>query len=509
MTSHFLYRKIVVGIIAALLSYSSLSAQAKKSRIEIKQADKVFYKKGLEPKNRLIGNVIFFHDGATMYCDSAWSYADKNFLKAFSNVHISQDDTLHLYGDYLEYNGDTRIAEVIGKVRLRDPSMLLTADKLIFDRTNNTALYRTGGVIINGENTLTSLIGIYYAASKTFLFNKNVVLENPRYDMFSDTLQYFTSTKIAKFEGPTKIISDSSTIYCENGVYNTQIDIAQFKENAVLWNKTKRLSGDSMYYEKQMGFGQVFGRISILDTADKSLIRGDFGEYVEYPESAKVKGEPLYSFFQEDDTLHIHGDAIYFNTDTSGNQILKIYNEVRIYRSDMQGVCDSLTYSSIDSTFRLFNSPALWAEKNQLTGDTVLLEMRNNTLDTIKMIGNAFILSNDTLDQFNQIRGKVMKGKFFKNELKNMHSYGNGQTAYYAREENGTAMGLSRTDCSNILIRFRNNEVTKIAFLIKPDSKLYPPDKIPDEEKTLKGFQERHHQRPTDRKSLFEKTPPL
>ncbi len=509
MNQSLLCRNIVFGIIAFFLSAYTLEAQQTKSKIEIKQADKAFYKKGLERKNRLKGNVVFFHEGATMYCDSAWLYADKNFLKAFSKVHIIQDDTLHLYGDYLEYNGDTRIAEVMGKVSLRDPSMLLTTDKMIFNRNNNTALYTTGGNIVNGENTLTSLIGIYYADSKMFLFNKDVVLENPRYDMFSDTLRYYTSTKIARFEGPSTVVSDSSTIYCENGMYDTSSDIAQFKENAELWNKSRRLSGDSMYYERKRGFGQVFGRISILDTADKSLIRGNYGEYFEYPEQATVKGEPLYSFFQEEDTLHVHGDALYFNTDTSGNQLLKIYNEVRIYRSDIQGVCDSLTYSSIDSTFRLFNEPALWSKKNQLTGDTILIEMRQNALDTIKMIGNAFIISQDTLDQYNQSRGKVMKGKFANNELKNMHSYGNGQTAYYAREEDGSEVGLSRTDCSNILIRFKDNEVKKIAFLVKPDSKLYPPDKIPKEETTLKGFQKRYHQRPENRKSLFEKTPPI
>lgn len=485
------------------LTASGQSAQ-KGDRIQIRQADRGYYRAGEERVNRLIGDVIFEHEGALLYCDSAWLYPDRNSLEAFENVHVIQDDTIHLYSDYLTYNGNTRLAEADGHVKLQDPSMTLFTDHLDFDRNNRTGIYLTGGKIINAENTLTSRIGIYYSASRLFLFRDSVKLVNERYVMFSDTLTYNTISRISTFDGPTRIISDSSRIYCENGQYDTRNDIAQFEENAVLWDKHRRLTGDSLYYEDRLGFGESYGHVSLLDTLERSLITGQIGFYREFPEMAAVGGEPLYTLYDEVDSLHIHGDSIHYSTDSLGQGLLQVFHRVRIFRSDMQGVCDSLTYSTIDSTFRLFEDPALWSEKSQMTGDTIHLEMRNQKMDSLKIIGNAFVLSLDTLDRFNQVRGKRMKGNFKNGELWNMHSYGNGQTVYYAKEEDGDYIGVNRTDCSNIKMQFRNNEIHRVTFLIKPTSNLYPMDAVPDGEERITGFNDRFKERPLNKLAVFD-----
>lgn len=498
--------RFVLVFTFCLFSGLQLHSQAKqgKNRIKIRQADRGYYKSGKERVNRLIGNVIFEHEGALLYCDSAWLYADRNLLEAFENVHIIQDDTINLYSNYLRYEGNTRIAEADGDVKLQDPDMTLTTDHLDLDRNTNVAIYLTGGTIVNDENTLRSKIGRYYANRKLFIFNKDVELENERYNMFSDTLLYQTDTRISTFHGPTRIISDSSRIYCENGRYDTRTDKAQFNRDAEIWDKHRRLTGDSLYYDKLLGFGQAFGHVALLDTVERSLITGSRGQYSEYPEGAAVGGEPLYTLYDDTDSLHIHGDSIYYSTDSSGVALLKVFHRVRIFRSDMQGVCDSLTYSTRDSTFRLFVHPALWSVKSQMTGDTILLEMRDQKMDSLKIIGNAFVLSIDTLDQYNQVRGKRMKGNFKDGELWNMYSFGNGQTVYYAQEEDGDYIGLSRTDCSNIKMQFRNSEVKRVTFLVKPTSNLYPLDAVPEGERQLKGFEYRFDERPKNKASVFD-----
>lgn len=474
------------------------------SRIQIKQADKGKYRSGGERINRLIGNVIFEHEGALLYCDSAWLYADRNLLEAFENVHVIQHDTIHLYSKYLKYDGNTKLGEAVGKVRLQDPEMTLTTDRLDFDRNTNTSIYRTGGLIVNDENTLKSQIGIYYTALKRFVFQKDVELQNKRYTIFSDTLLYSTQSRISTFRGPTRILSDSSSIYCENGLYNTQTDIAQFNKNAEIWDQHRRLRGDSLYYNKPAGFGQAFGHVELLDTVERSIITGARGEYLEFPEGAAVGGEPLYTLYDDQDSLHIHGDSIYYASDSSGNGLLKIFHRVRFFRSDMQGVCDSLTYSTTDSTFRMFHHPALWSGKSQMTGDTILLEMRKQEMDSLKIIGNAFVLSIDTLDQYNQVRGKRMNGKFVDGELRKMFSIGNGQTVYYAQEEDGDYIGVNRSDCSNIKMLFRNKQLDRVTFLVKPVSNLYPLDRVPPEELKLKGFENRFGERPESKAAVFD-----
>lgn len=502
---HLPYRLLIALVfLCSSINLSGQNESGKGSKIRIKQADRGYYKSGEERINRLIGNVVFEHDGALLYCDSAWLYADRNILEAFENVHVIQDDTINLYCDYLKYNGNTKLAEADKNVRLQDPSMTLTTDHLDFDRNTQIAYYQTGGTIVNDENTLTSLKGTYFSALKTFYFRKDVELQNDRYTMYSDTLRYSTATKISRFLGPTRIISDSSRIYCENGQYNTETDIAQFEKNAELWDKNSRLMGDSLFYDRNAGIGKAFGNVSLLDTVENSLITGSRGDYQEYPEIAAVGGEPLYTLFDSEDSLHIHGDSIYFVTDSLERGTLKVFNRVRIFRTDMQGICDSLTYTTADSTFRLFVNPALWSGESQMTGDTILLEMRNQKMDSLKIIGNAFVLSIDTLDNYNQVRGKRMKGNFKNGELWNMYSFGNGQTVYYAKEEDGDYIGVNRTDCSNIKMQFRDNKVKKVIFLVKPISILYPMNQVPEGELRLKGFQFRFNERPDSKASVFD-----
>ncbi len=479
-------------------------AQKSVSKITIKQADKGYYRQSNPPKNRLVGHVVFEHDGALLYCDSAWLYSEANRVEAFSNVRIEQD-TLWLYSDYLNYDGTTRLGLAKRNVKLQDPSMSLTTEAMVFDRNQNIASYSTGGTIVNQNNTLFSQIGTYFTRTQTFLFLNEVELKNPKYTLLTDTLNYQTVNRIARFTGPTRIISDSnSRIYSEKGQYDTRNDLAIFTKSNEIWNDGKQLKGDSIFYNKAIGFGQVFGHMWLLDTAQKSLVRGQLGEYTENPQTAKVHDLPYYALFDDiTDTLFIHGEWLKFQTDTVGGDLLQIFPKVGIFKSDLQGRCDSLIYSSIDSSFRMFESPVLWSDESQISGDTIKLGMRNGALDSLFVLGNAFTMSSDTLNQYNQVRGKKMKGDFVDGQLHKMYSFGNGQTAYYAKEENGDYIGLYRADCSNILIHFANKKVNRVSFLVKPDSKLYPMSKIPPEEQQLSGFNPRFLERPKSKNDIF------
>lgn len=486
----------------------SFFAQGQK-KVNIKQADETYYQaNSLQPaRYRLVGHVVFEHEGALMHCDSAWLYKETNFLKAFSNVHLNQGDTLHLYSRYLEYDGNEKLARAVDSVKLEDGKMLLKTPEILFDRKNQTAFYTRGGRIWNGENRLTSKIGTYYSDSKTFVYRKKVVLTNPRYVITSDTLKYRTPNRTAYFIGPSTIVSDSSTIYCENGLYDTRTDIAQFEENARIINQEQLLTGDSIYYEKRTGYGEVFGHVYLLDTADQYLIRGNFAKYREKPEFAYVTGQAVYTILVEQDSLHIHGDTLRVNTLADSTRLLRVYRGVRIYKSNLQGRCDSLAYHSADSTFKLYHDPVLWNKDNQLTGNLILLEVRNGTMDSLKVYGNSFLASPDSTDptKFNQIKGKDLFGKFINQELNKVLVKGNAQTGYFTKEEGSDDyIGYYRADCSSILFRMSNSQITHISFLTQPDTHLFPLEQIPPGEEKLKGFSWRLEERPLNKLDLFK-----
>ena len=152
----------------------------------------------------------------------------------------------------------------------------------------------------------------------------------------------------------------------------------------------------------------------------------------------------------------------------------------------------------------MFVSPVLWNETNQMTADTVWISMRNEKMDSLHLLNNAFLLSeNDTTGDIDQIKGRNMFGEFENNELNVLHVIGNGQTAYHVRESDGNYVGFNRADCSNLLIKFKNSEITKITFLVKPKGNLYPPEVIPEGEKKLKGFLPRFNERPQSKADLI------
>lgn len=445
-----------------------------------------------------------------MYCDSAWRFAESNRIEAFENVYINQGDTIELWGDYLEYSGNTRIATVTGKiVRLKDKKMELVTDRLKYDRNTDQSYYYTGGTITSDENLLVSRQGFYNSKIKLFQFKDSVVLTNPDYVIESDTMLYTSDSRKAYFHGPTTITSDSSFIYCENGRYNTVTDIAQFEKNAYLYNDNKYLTGDSLYYEKHTEFGEAFENVLVHDTVDDYTITGGYAQYLGRTDSTFVTYEPIYSVKQEEDTLHIHGDTLFstkiVSMDTTAEDFrqIKAYHKVKFFKSDIQGKCDSLAYATLDSTIRMYHDPVIWNDSSQITGDTIYLTLKNDKLDSLKVYSNAFIINQIDDIKYNQIMGRKMFGKFADNKIHRVFVNGNGQTIYFPKDKNEGFIGMNRAVCSNIIIKFKDNDVSAITFLTKPEAKLHPMREASGPNSKLEGFRPRYDERPNSKAEIL------
>ncbi|GCD77439.1 hypothetical protein JCM31826_09210 [Thermaurantimonas aggregans] len=446
----------------------------------------------------LAGNVVFEHEGARMYCDSAVRYLQRNIIQTFGNIQLNQGDSLLMSAKAMEYNGNTRIAKARGDVVLSDREMTLQTQAIELNRNTNTAYYTSSGTITNDENTLTSQIGMYYADLKMFSFKKNVRLHNPRYRMECDTLQYYTTSRVALFRGPSHIYSDSGYIYCENGLYNTVTDEAAFNRNAIVRQKNIEMRGDSLYYNQRKDIGRSFGNIRLTDTTEKFTIIGQYGEYFGEPnERMLVTKQALFLSYADQDTLYVAGDTIRsIRLDSTGHRDMYVYPNTKLYRSDVQGRADSLRYTTVDSAFYLMGDPVLWSDTMQITGRLIVLTLRSNEPDSLFVRDNAFILITENDTFYNQIRGRDMEGKFIDRKLYQILVRGNGQTVYYAKEDDGTYVGINRADCSNILIDFEENKVKEIKFITKPEARLIPLGKESDEDIRLKNFKDRFSEKP-------------
>ncbi len=453
---------------------------------------------------RLIGDVVFTHEDTRMYCDSAYHYTALNSLRAYGNIHIQVSDTVNIYGDELFYNGDTRLAELSGRVRMRDPQMTLYTEFLEYDLDRNTANYPDGGRIVDADNELTSRWGFYFADQKEFFFKDDVVLVNPEYTMESDTLKYNTVTETAYFFGPTTILSDENIIFCRNGWYDTRNDIARFSRDAHFSNNEQSLTGDSIFYDRNRGYGRAENNVMLRDSVEQVIITGEFAEHFEREGLSVVTRRAMLTQVAENDSLFLHADTLksVYDKDRDERRFLA-YRHVRFYRSDLQGLADSVLYNMADSTIYLFHDPVLWSDNYQLTASKIEVKTSGDQVEQLRLLDAAFIVMQEDTLGFNQMKGRLMTGHFRDNELWRIDVEGNGESIFYIIDNDGQLVGINKAVSSDIVIFIDGAELTGIQFVRNPDAALYPPDELPPDDRKLRNFRWMDHRRPIDKWDIF------
>ena len=481
-----------------------------KSKVYLLHSD-VLKKSPLNPDpdaQILIGNVAFRHDSVYMYCDSACFYEKTNSLEAFDNVKMVQGDTLFLYGDYLFYDGNTQIAQVRYNVRMENKNTTLLTDSLNYDRIYNLGYYFDGGTLMDEENVLTSEWGEYSPATKISVFNYDVKLVNPKFTLTSDTLRYSTATKIANILGPSDIVSDANHIYSELGFYNTQIGQAELLDRSVLTNEGKRLIGDSLFYDRVKGYGEAFDNVIMTDTVNKNMLTGDYCYYNELTKYAFATKKAVVVDYSQGDSLFMHADTLqmytyYLNTDSMFRET-RAYHKVRMYRADVQGVCDSLVFSSKDSCLTMYYDPILWNNNQQLLGEKIMIYMNDSTIDWAHIQNQALSVEQLDSTSYNQVTGKEMKAWFQGGEMRKVDVIGSVRLVYYPMESDSTLIGMNVSETSLLNMFLENRKMKKMIMSPKSNGPLYPMLQRPPEKMKLDNFVWFDYIRPLDKEDIFE-----
>jgi len=458
----------------------------------------------------LVGAVKMTHAGAILTCKKAFYYKKTNFFKAIGDVIINQGDTIKQYSDYADYDANLKKAVSWGDVILKDPTMTLTTDTLYFNRGSQLLFYKDHAVIKDETNVLKSKNGNYYLENKKFTATTAVTITNPDNLIESNHLDYYTNSGHAFLYGPSTItnLEDNNKIYSERGFYNTKTDISHFLKNAKLFLDDRTIEGDSLYYDKLRGFASATNNIRVIDTAENFMARGNYAEYFQKTDSIFMVKRAVAISVVENDSTFIHGDTLLV-TGKKDHRIIRTYNNVKIFKTDLQGKCDSLHTNQSTGVTKMYYSPILWSDKSQITGDSIKLLTNKETekLDSLKILGNSFIIQQDSIDpeNFNQIKGKNMYGKFIDNELKNLLVKGNGEAVNFNRNDAGVLETITKQYCSNIEFEFVNKEMDQIKCLNQSDGKTYPPSMYPENDRRLKGFLWREDEQPKIKEDIFIK----
>lgn len=521
--------------------------RAAAGRIFLEHAD-VLHKQDRDSFMVLSGTVHFSKGAMQMYCDSANYYPTSESMDAFGNVRMQQGDTLFIYADELNYDGLREIAYLYadeGKdVRMINRNVRLNTSEFTYDMVDERGYYTNGGVLTDPQNRLVSVEGEYLPATKEANFYIDVHLHRidgrDTLDIYSDTMYYDTRTRIAEFYSPTEIISGRGTIHTTEGVYDTRNNQAQlFKHSTVHTDSTSTLTGDTILYDRDRGYGEAFGNVDITDSARQTTLRGTYGYYNRLVDSAFVTGRALAMEYSRGDTLYMHGRYIKSildidtirttvtdtiappagSPDTVQPQIIKreivstdsthvftAWPRVRFYRSDMQGLCDSMIFVQRDSTLHLHHHPVVWSDDRQIFGNRIILYLNDSTIDRALLPDFAFTAQHIEDDYYNQLTGKVMEAWFNGGELSRLDVSNSVEAIFYPEENDSTINKMVNLQTANMRGWFEKRALIRMKTWPESNGRVTPLYLAKRSDLLLSKFQWYGTLRPRDSQDIFNVT---
>lgn len=453
-------------------------------RVFLERASRLYTRQG-EDFQILVGDVEFRKADMFMYCDSAHFYPD-NSLKAFGSVRMEQGDTLFVYADSLYYNDSLELAILYSwdgkKVELINRDVKLETDEFFYDLGIELGYYRDGGVLTDTANRLVSQEGEYNPSTKEANFYRDVRLNSrdrsgDTLQILTDTLLYNTATHMAELTCFSEIANGDGMIFTTEGRYNTDSGFGElFERSKAVMNRGTTLIGDTLIYDRERGYGEAFGNMELEDTAKKSILRGNYGYYDQLRDSAFVTGRALAMEYSSGDTLYLHGDTIrafrvlldeikvndttYIVADTT-NYIIA-YPRVRFYRVDMQGLCDSMTFVSLDSTLYLNRHPIVWSDSRQITGNEIHVHFNDSTVDTATLPNQALVAEEIEEGFYNQLKGREMVAYFDNGELRHLDVAGNVQAVSFPMENDSTYNKVVTMESSTLAADFYKSTLERM-----------------------------------------------
>ena len=491
-----------------LVAQEQDTVQRKKTRINILHYDKATYSKSMGDVQRLIGNVKMRHDSAYFFCDSAYYYQKNNSFDAYQNVHIIVNDSVEIFSDLLNYDGDRRFAEFHNNVRLRDDSTNLYTEYLTYDRNLHLASYPDSATTVRGDKTLKSHYGYYRDRLKEFSFFENVEVYSPKYQMYTDTLFYNTGIEKMWFQGPTTIINKENVLEGKHGYYLVNEDFVYLDKRPYMHNETQQMRADSIFYDRNKGLAQAYNQVDMIDTSYQVIMRGDYVEMWENKGFSFATDSAYAISYDGGDSLYIHGDTLfmYFDKEKEEAEKLIARRNVRFFKSDMQGKCDTLTYLKADSIIQMRVAPILWAEDSQLTGTDIDIKLKDHNVDWVLQKGNAFIISKDSIEGYNQIKGTDITSRFKNGNIHHVNVDGTkAETIYWIRDDDGGLIGIDVSNSATMVIEMEKQSVSIIKSFKDINETMYPEDDIKENDRYLSGFKWHEEARPTDKDDIFRR----
>ncbi len=455
--------------------------------------------------------VHLLHDGMDIWSDYALFYKKNNSFKARGNVIVKQGDSIELYSNLLDYDGNERKIAAKEDVVFINNNTVLKTQVLFHDRDLKEIYFEKGGIINDSINTIKSNNGKYFLETSKYSFENRVNVYNSDYNINSQKLDYFTDSEKAFFYGPTVINGNDYTIFCEKGFYNTKTKSGYFVKKSKILYDNRKIEGDSLIFDDLKKYAAGSKNVVITDTINNTIIKGDFGQVYKALDSAMITKNSYAIKIFERDSLFIKADSL-FAIGPENNRLIKGRYNVNFIKSNMSGKSDKFIMNQKNGLIKLLRNkmskkelqiltskeiakknPIIWNGDSQMTGDEIhiLRDINTNELDSLKILNNAFIIEKDSIgvNNYNQVKGIDLFGKFKENELIRLKINRNTEMIYYLYDEDTNELvGIDKAICSSIEMIINDNKIEEIIFYTNPEGKVYPENELEVNEKVLNGF---------------------
>ncbi len=488
-------------------------------------ADSLFYDGTLKEAD-LIGNVILvnvrqklytqrlhydlntklatYTSGATLVNDSTQLTSKRGFYFADTETAFFKDSVVvinprfQLRADSLAFNAKENRVRFIGPTVMKSDSTEVYCESGFYDITNNRAEFTQRAQYRKGQQRATADVIRFDGQNAIYTLDGKARFEDgDKRTAVADIIRYNQRLDQTELKGNATVIDGNRTIVAPEIAFDGKKESYVTKGRSLISDPPQLLEADSVNYEEASGLGIASGQVVWRDTSQQLTIECDRAAYQQESGFLKAsggkRGRPLLMIDIEGDTLFMTADTLLsMRTDTSdagdSSRLLLAYHDVRVLKSDLQALADSVAFSQLDEVFRFYREPVIWSDTSQFSADTIHLALKDKKLDRIFLYRNAFIINSPDELFFNQIKGKQIEARFDSNELRRMWVTGNAEAIYYAQDDKRAYVGVNKTICSEMSLLFGNNKVNDIVFYNKPSGRLDPMGAVNHETFRLEGF---------------------
>lgn len=491
----------ILSLFFLIIICFSLEAQEVK-QIKIINTDNTFVNGKIHPEYwRLIGNVVFEHNRTIMKCDSAYHFSQTNKIIAFNNIRITKGDSITLTGKKLNYDANKSYAKITGNVNFKNQSNILTTKEINFDLENDIIYFNEYGEITDNEKKIISKKGYYQIKQKQYIFKDSVIVLAKDYTINTDNMKYNSLTEENILEGPSMISIDKKNIYCEQGIFNSKTKLAFLSKNTKIVDEKRIIYADSIYYDKKNKYAQAFKNVKIIDTINSFNVFGENAEMFEVEKKIIISKNPVLCLIFDKDSLFVKGEKL-ININNKKSRIIQLFKNVRFFKNDLSGLCDSIVFSSEDSLISMYKNPFIWMEDYQISSDSIKLLFFNKKIEKIYLKSNPIIISKiDSID-FNQIKGKEMIGYLKQNKIDKIDVLSNGESIYYLMEKD-KKIGLNYIQATNLTLNFKNRKIDNVSYKKIPNSITTPYKDINENQRFLNNFNWNLENKPKDKLEII------